>query len=84
MAEACCPAFSLLVSVVQLVHAENRAGSTCEANKCLVWASLCPLASVSPLEELEKSVQFHKTVRRAKEQIPLGAREPHVLPDFGR
>lgn len=69
-----------LVSVGQLVHAENRAGSTCEANKCLVWAFLSPLASVSPLEELKKSVQFHETARRAEEQIPLGAREPHTPP----
>ena len=69
-----------LVSAGQLVDAENRAGSTCEAKKCLVWAFLSPLASVSPLEELKESVQFHETVRRAEEQIPLGAREPHTPP----
>lgn len=67
----------------QLVHAENRAGSTCEANKWLVWAFLSPLASVSPLEELEKSVQFHKTggLRSRFLWVP---ENPTYSPDFGR
>lgn len=81
VAEACCPSIPSFSGLSGTAGAcRKQAGSPCEANKCLVWAFLSPLASVSPLEELKKSVQFHETVRRAEEQISLGAREPPTHP----